>query len=111
MNSRLLVLVITGLLLLLAVPLAHAGICECEPEEAVDSVNLEATCDHLQVSWSHGSGFESAILVVNGDTIEFLALEFFDVPSGSLSLDFDPPRTNSNPARPSTGSRLARLPA
>jgi hypothetical protein len=88
MSKRLLILVITGLLLLLAVPILQAG-CGCSGE--IDNVNVRFSCKELNISWSHSSGTGSAILVVNYDTLEIVEQSVFTSPSGSISVNFDPP--------------------
>ncbi len=93
MHKRFLIAFMTGLLLLLAVPLLQAG-CGC-PDE-IDNVNIRFSCKELNVSWSHGSGTDSAILVVNYDTVELIAERIYSSPSGSLSVDFDPPFKKSH---------------
>ena len=90
MKKHWLIVAVTGLLLLLAVPLTLAGSdCGCPEEDAVDSVQIQFQCDKLNVRWSHGSGDESVILV--GTLSELLNLKFYESPSGSFSMDFDPP--------------------
>jgi hypothetical protein len=90
MNRRLLIFILSGLFLLLAVPLAQAGLCGC-PGTEVDSVSIRFSCDNLRVSWSHGSGTDSVLLIVNGSTFELITLQFLESPSGSHTVDFNPP--------------------
>lgn len=92
MNKRLLILVMTGLLLLLAVPLLQAG-CGCPGE--IDNVNIRFSCKELNISWSHGSGIASVILVVDFEALEIIEQRVFSSRSGSVSVDFDPPFSKS----------------
>lgn len=90
MNKRLLIFAVTGLLLLLAVPLTLAGSdCGCSGEDEVDSVQITFRCDNLNIRWSHGSGDGSIVLV--GSFSELLDIQIYDSPSGSFSMNFDPP--------------------
>lgn len=93
MNKRLLVIVMTGLLLLLAVPLLEAGGCGC-PDE-IDNVSVQFSCDNLRISWSHGTGIGSAILVVDYAKLQLITQQVFNAPSGSISINFDPPLAKS----------------
>lgn len=88
MPKRLIVVLMTVFFLLLAVPFAEAG-CGC-PDE-VDNVSVLLDCSRLSLSWSHGVGIGSAVLVVDFSTLQILGDGIFNSASGSISVNFDPP--------------------
>lgn len=97
MNKRLVVAIIMGLLLLLAVPLVQAGDCGCPEVPPVKSVDIEFACDKLTVTWSHSEGTESGIILINGDTYDFIVLEYFSEPSATYTYTFSPPLSKTTP--------------
>ena len=95
MNKRLLVIILTGLFLLLAVPLVQAGGCGCPHMDEIDEVSSYFDCETLTISWSHSTGIGSAILVVDFSTLTLIEQDVFNGPSGSITVNFSPALSQS----------------
>lgn len=95
MNKRLLLVLLTGLFLLLAVPLVQAGGCGCPNQDEIDNVLSYFDCETLTISWSHSSGIGSAILVVDFSTLTLIEQKTFGGASGSITVNFSPALSQS----------------
>jgi hypothetical protein len=91
MNRRWFIRMVVVLIVLLALPLVVEAQCGCPVIDEVDVVNIDYDCENLSVSWSHSSGTDSGIIIIEGSTFNLLAFQLFANPSDSYSMHFSPP--------------------